>query len=336
MALVYNAVMMSTSNRGSQLVPVQVGTTTEVRRSSGACDVCFSRPQSLTYRHKENAAFGHATTEEFSALTSHSLARHCALQSYRMANSVRGGQLVFQMQVCCAHCPEKLSMQCTKLACADSNQDSGILRRASGNTNYYSDYFIVICEPQLSIRDARGSHLPAEFIGATTVHVHVQGPIVKEGALQDRVLSSLGLADSMHIPRMSDSSAHAIDIGYTAGADIFQATVVGFDEMWRVNFAHCAGVYATPLRQVKRDTMFLNAAPGCATGEYNLPRLYGFAADGECVSACWQCSGEEYAKRECPSRRKSPPAEVIRVLQELTKAQLACPLPAARVASTSY
>ena len=72
---------------------------------------------------------------------------------------------------------------------------------------------------------------------------------------------------------MSDSSAHAIDIGYAAGADIFQVTVVGFDEMWRVNFANCAGVYATPLRQVKRDTMFLNAAPGCATGEYNLPRL---------------------------------------------------------------
>ena len=55
--------VMGTCNRGSQLAPVQVGTTTEVRRSSGVCNVCFSRSQSLKYRHMENAALGHAITE---------------------------------------------------------------------------------------------------------------------------------------------------------------------------------------------------------------------------------------------------------------------------------
>ena len=168
--------VMGIINRGSQWVPVQVGTITDVRRSSG--NVYFSKPQSMTYRRMENAALGHAITGEFVALTSHSLARHYALLSSRMANSVvTEGQLVLHMQIRRARCPEKLSMQRADFACANSNQNPGIGLRAVRYRTYHPDHLIATCKPQLNIRDARGSSLPAEFFGGTIygAGTHPQG-----------------------------------------------------------------------------------------------------------------------------------------------------------------
>ena len=50
---------------------------------------------------------------------------------------------------------------------------------------------------------------------------------------------------------MSDSFAHATEDGYTAGAAFIQVTVVGFDELWSVNFARGNTVYASLLQQAR-------------------------------------------------------------------------------------
>ena len=47
------------------------------------------------------------------------------------------------------------------------------------------------------------------------------------------------------------------------------------------------------------------------------PHLYALAANGERVGVC---SGAGHVKRECPSKRKFPRAEVIKILQDLTSA----------------
>jgi hypothetical protein len=113
-----------------------------------------------------------------------------------------------------------------------------------------------------------------------------------------------------------------------AGIVTLGETVAGFDELWRVNFARGAIKFAAPPQQGGRDTnrvdaMLLNAAYECATDDEEEPHLYALAANGERVSVCWQCSGAGHVKRECPSKRKFPPAEVIKILQDLTSAQSA-------------
>lgn len=67
--------------------------------------------------------------------------------------------------------------------------------------------------------------------------------------------------------------------------------------------------------------MLLNAAYDCADEDEVEPHLYALAANGERVSMSWQCSGAGHIKRECPSKRKFPPAEVIKTLQDLKSGQ---------------
>jgi len=92
-------------------------------------------------------------------------------------------------------------------------------------------------------------------------------------------------------------------------------------------------VYASLLQQVGReidraDAMLLNTAAKCAKGEDHLVPLYALAAEGKCVDTYWQCGREGRVNRGCPPRRKFSPAAVIRILQELTNAQLVRSLPA--------
>lgn len=70
------------------------------------------------------------------------------------------------------------------------------------------------------------------------------------------------------------------------------------------------------------DAMLLNAAYDCAHEDEDEPHLYALAANGERLSMCWQCSGAVHVKRECPSKRKFPPEEVIKIQQDLASMKL--------------
>ena len=118
------------------------------------------------------------------------------------------------------------------------------------------------------------------------------------------------------------------------GVADYGATVQGLDELWRVYYdrgdvSYRAAQQTTPSgpqNHVDGSEAIINeltTGPSdiveyglelSATGE---PEVYALLTTGERIVVCWKCSGIGHVKKDCPSQRRTSPAEAIQLLSQI-------------------